>query len=42
MVVEMVKSIKNKGTNVGTIIAADDTTTLARLRKSLNQNIKNH
>ncbi|XP_076102946.1 uncharacterized protein LOC143072050 [Mytilus galloprovincialis] len=40
MVVEMVQSIKSKGSNVGTIIADDDTTTIARLRKSVDPNIK--
>lgn len=40
MVVEMVESIKSKGNNVGTITADDDTTTIARLRKSVNPNIK--
>lgn len=40
MVVEMVENIKNSGTTVGTIIADDDTTTIARLRKRVNPNIK--
>ena len=40
MVVEMVQNIKNSGITVGTIIADDDTTTIARLRKKVNPNIK--
>ncbi|VDI23020.1 Hypothetical predicted protein [Mytilus galloprovincialis] len=37
MVVEMVQNIKNSGITVGTIIADDDTTTIARLRKKVQK-----
>lgn len=40
MVVEMMKTYKEKGAVVETIIADDDTTTIARIKQNVNPSIK--